>query len=133
MKATDWFEKQPWIDKKRMAAAGASYGGYMMAWLNGHTDRFKVMVCHAGVFNYHSQMASDLVRGRERLLGAFPWNDLAQVDKQSAQRFSKNFQITRTLVAARREGFSRAGHTWPGVLHDATAEGRTDATGVLPG
>jgi dipeptidyl aminopeptidase/acylaminoacyl peptidase len=97
MKATDWFEKQPWIDKKRIAAAGASYGGYMMAWLNGHTDRFQAMVCHAGVFSYHGQMASDLVRGRERLLGAFPWNDIEKVDKQSAQRFSKNFK-TPTLV-----------------------------------
>ena len=34
----------------------------MMAWLNGHTDRFKAMVCHAGVYNWHSMMASDFVR-----------------------------------------------------------------------
>ena len=87
MKATDWFEKQPWIDKNRMAAAGASYGGYMMAWLNGHTDRFKAMVCHAGVYNWHSMMASDIVRGRERPLGALPWGDLdedRQADRRSA-------------------------------------------------
>jgi dipeptidyl aminopeptidase/acylaminoacyl peptidase len=97
MKATDWLEKQPWIDGKRMAAAGGSYGGYMMAWLNGHTDRFRAMVCHAGVYSYHGQMASDMVRGRERALGAFPWNDLAQVDKQSASRFAANFK-TPTLI-----------------------------------
>ena len=97
MKATDWFEKQPWIDKERIATAGASYGGYMMAWLNGHTDRFKAMVCHAGVYSYHSQMASDIVRGRERALGAFPWGDIEKIDKQSAQRFAKNFK-TPTLV-----------------------------------
>ena len=97
MKATDWFEKQPWIDKERIATAGASYGGYMMAWLNGHTDRFKAMVCHAGVYNFHGQMASDVVRGRERSLGAFPWNDMAKVDRQSAQRYCANFK-TPTLV-----------------------------------
>jgi dipeptidyl aminopeptidase/acylaminoacyl peptidase len=97
MKATDWFEKQPWIDKERIATAGASYGGYMMAWLNGHTDRFKAMVCHAGVYNFHGQMASDVVRGRERALGAFPWNDMAKVDRQSAQRYCANFK-TPTLV-----------------------------------
>jgi dipeptidyl aminopeptidase/acylaminoacyl peptidase len=97
LKATDLLEEKPWIDKSRIAAAGASYGGYMMAWLNGHTDRFKAMVCHAGVYSYHSQMASDLVRSRERALGAFPWNDLGQVDKQSAQRFARNFK-TPTLV-----------------------------------
>ena len=55
MKATD----DPWkrgqcIDKNRTTAAGASYGGYMMAWLNGHTDRFKAMICHAGVYNWLS-------------------------------------------------------------------------------
>src|SRR5262249_30176607 len=43
LKGTDYMEKLPYIDKDRMAAAGASYGGYMMAWLNGHTDRFKAM------------------------------------------------------------------------------------------
>jgi len=96
-KATDWFEKQPWIDKARIATAGASYGGYMMAWLNGHTDRFKAMVCHAGVYSYHSQMASDIVRGRERALGAFPWKDIEKIDKQTAQRYASNFK-TPTLV-----------------------------------
>jgi len=97
MKGTDWFEQQPWIAKNRTAAAGASYGGYMMSWLNGHTDRFKAMVCHAGVYSYHSQMASDIVRGRERALGAFPWDDPVKVDKQTSQRFAKNFK-TPTLV-----------------------------------
>jgi dipeptidyl aminopeptidase/acylaminoacyl peptidase len=109
MKATDWFEQQPWIDKKRMAAAGASYGGYMMAWLNGHTDRFQAMVCHAGVFDYHGQMASDVVRGRERALGAFPWNDISKVDRQSASRYSANFK-TPTLILHGEKDF-RVPHT----------------------
>ncbi|HTK77893.1 MAG TPA: S9 family peptidase [Gemmataceae bacterium] len=97
MKATDWFEQQRWIDKNRMAAAGGSYGGYMMAWLNGHTDRFKALVCHAGVYNWHSMLASDLVKGRERSLGAPPWGNLDKIDRQSAQRFAADFK-TPTLV-----------------------------------
>ncbi len=97
MKATDYMERLSYIDKNRMAAAGASYGGYMMSWLNGHTDRFKAMVCHAGVYNWHSMMASDVVRGRERPLGAKSWGDLNQIDKQSPQRFAANFK-TPTLV-----------------------------------
>jgi dipeptidyl aminopeptidase/acylaminoacyl peptidase len=97
MKSTEWFERQPWIDKSRMAAAGGSYGGYMMAWLNGHTDAFKAMVCHAGVYNWHSMMASDFVKGRERALGAPPWGNLDRIDKQNAQRFAANFK-TPTLV-----------------------------------
>jgi dipeptidyl aminopeptidase/acylaminoacyl peptidase len=97
MKATDWLQQQPYIDKDRMAALGASYGGYMMAWLNGHTDRFKAMVCHAGVYNWHSMMASDIVRSRERALGTFPWSDLARIDRQSPQRLAARFK-TPTLV-----------------------------------
>jgi dipeptidyl aminopeptidase/acylaminoacyl peptidase len=97
LKATDWFEKQPWIDKERMAAAGASYGGYMMAYMNGHTDKFKAMVCHAGVYNYATQMASDIVISRRRALGGFPWEDYVRSDKQSANRYAQNFK-TPTLV-----------------------------------
>src|SRR5262249_18457828 len=55
------------------------------------------MVCHAGVYNWHSMMASDFVRARERPLGALPWGDLSKLDKQSPQRFAANFK-TPTLV-----------------------------------
>ncbi len=39
------------VDGGRMCAAGASYGGYMVHWLNGHTDRFRCLVSHAGIFD----------------------------------------------------------------------------------
>ncbi|MFO7768769.1 MAG: S9 family peptidase [bacterium] len=44
-------EARPYIDEERMAAAGASYGGYMMNWFEGHTDRFLTLVNHDGVAN----------------------------------------------------------------------------------
>lgn len=97
LRTTEWLEQQPWVDKDRLAAAGASYGGYMMAYLNGHTDKFKAMVCHAGVYSYASQMASDIVVSRRRALGGFPWDDYARMDRQSANRFAQNFK-TPTLV-----------------------------------
>ena len=43
--------KNQWLDSTRMAAAGGSYGGYMANWLEGHTNRFKALISHAGVFN----------------------------------------------------------------------------------
>lgn len=43
-----------YVDGNRIAAAGASYGGYMMNWMAGHTDRFRCMVTHAGVYNLAS-------------------------------------------------------------------------------
>jgi dipeptidyl aminopeptidase/acylaminoacyl peptidase len=41
----------PWIDSARVGALGASYGGWMMNWLNGHTDQFKCLVNHCGIFS----------------------------------------------------------------------------------
>jgi dipeptidyl aminopeptidase/acylaminoacyl peptidase len=55
MKGLDYVEKTyPFINKDRMAALGASYGGYMANWILGHTDRFKCIVSHDGVFNTES-------------------------------------------------------------------------------
>ena len=47
--------KFTWLDGNRMAALGASYGGYMINWINGKTDRFKALVCHDG--NLDERMA----------------------------------------------------------------------------
>ncbi|WVQ99659.1 hypothetical protein IAU59_006798 [Kwoniella sp. CBS 9459] len=43
----------PEIDPDRTAALGASYGGYMVNWINGHNDHFgfKALVCHDGLFD----------------------------------------------------------------------------------
>ena len=55
MKGLDYVEKTyPFIDKNREAALGASYGGYMANWILGHTDRFKCIVSHDGVYNTES-------------------------------------------------------------------------------
>ena len=54
MAVVDQMAAQPYVDPERMAAAGGSYGGYMVNWLLGHTDRFKAFVSHAGVFDLRS-------------------------------------------------------------------------------
>ena len=51
MKGLDAVARLPYVDSTRMGAAGPSYGGYMIYWLAGHTNRFKVLVDHDGVFN----------------------------------------------------------------------------------
>ncbi|MFO1009451.1 MAG: S9 family peptidase [Planctomycetota bacterium] len=56
MKGLDYaLGKYEWMDGARMAALGASYGGYMINWLHGQTDRFKALVCHDG--NLDERMA----------------------------------------------------------------------------
>jgi dipeptidyl aminopeptidase/acylaminoacyl peptidase len=54
MDATDFLEKLDYIDKTRMVAAGASFGGFMINWIAGHTDRFKALVSHDGVYDNRS-------------------------------------------------------------------------------
>ncbi|MGA8594252.1 MAG: S9 family peptidase [Bryobacteraceae bacterium] len=55
MKTADYVETLPYVDRDRMLAAGASYGGYMIDWILGHTDRFKALVVHAGVYDLASE------------------------------------------------------------------------------
>lgn len=54
--ATDAMFEEPWIDRKRAGAVGASFGGYSVFWLMGHNDgdRFATMVAHAGIFDLES-------------------------------------------------------------------------------
>ena len=59
LSATDNMLEQPYIDKERTAAIGASFGGYTVYWLMGnHADRFKCMISHCGVFNLESMYGS---------------------------------------------------------------------------
>jgi len=58
MKGLDAVARQPYVDSTRMCAAGASYGGYMVYWMAGHTDRFRCLVAHDGVFNTSSMAGS---------------------------------------------------------------------------
>ena len=50
----DTVVKLPYVDGARQGIAGASYGGYAVDWIIGHTNRFKVAVTHDGVFNLES-------------------------------------------------------------------------------
>ncbi|HWQ45840.1 MAG TPA: S9 family peptidase [Longilinea sp.] len=54
----DLIEKEPYIDKKRMGAAGGSYGGFMTLWIAGHTTRFQAIVSQRCVFNLISMWGS---------------------------------------------------------------------------
>ena len=98
MKATDHLlAKLPNIDPKRMAAAGASYGGYMAAWVLGHTDRFQCIINHAGVNNSYAQYATDAPHGFPEVMGGKPWENLEGMQQQNPMFYARNFK-TPTLV-----------------------------------
>lgn len=86
MRATDVMVETGYVDEKRMAATGASYGGYMIAWIAGHTTRFKCLVNHAGVFDSWSQYASDVTQGRHQAFGGEPWDRQDTLDRWNPVR-----------------------------------------------
>ncbi|HEX4953184.1 MAG TPA: S9 family peptidase [Thermoanaerobaculia bacterium] len=97
MAATDHVLARGYVDDQRLAAAGGSYGGYLVAWILGHTDRFAALIDHAGVYDLMAQFASDATWGREVSYGATPWTDPDRIDLYSPSRFASRF-TTPTLI-----------------------------------
>jgi len=92
--------KASFADATRMAIAGASYGGYAVNWIVGHTDRFKVAVSHDGVFNLESMsMSTEELWFTEWELGGRPWDAKAraQFAKWSPHLFAHKIK-TPTLI-----------------------------------
>ena len=98
MATVDYVSNLPYIDKDRMVAAGASYGGYMIDWILGHTDRFKALVTHAGVYDLWSEAGTteELWFAKWEFHG-FPWENPEFYGKWSPSSYVKNFK-TPTLV-----------------------------------
>jgi dipeptidyl aminopeptidase/acylaminoacyl peptidase len=99
MKGLDYVEKTyPFIDKNREAALGASYGGYMANWILGHTNRFKCIVSHDGMFNTESAYGTteELWFPEWEFQGP-PWKNRELYRKFSPHLFADKFK-TPTLV-----------------------------------
>ncbi len=98
MRVVDYVAGQDYADSDRMVAAGASYGGYMMDWMLGHTSRFKALVSHAGVFDLRSEFGAteELWFPLWEFRGA-PWDDPEMYARWSPSFFVKEFR-TPTLV-----------------------------------
>lgn len=94
--------KNPYLDKNRIGAAGASYGGYMVDWILGHnTDprfKFKTLVSHAGVYNLESMagVTEELWFVNYEFKG-MPWENPAMYARWSPHKFVNNFN-TPTLI-----------------------------------
>jgi len=99
MNGLDYAEKTyPFIDKNRECALGASYGGYMINWILGHTNRFKCLVSHDGMFNTESAYGStEELWFPEWEFGDTPWTNREGYRKWSPHLFAAQFK-TPTLV-----------------------------------
>ncbi|HEY7306178.1 MAG TPA: S9 family peptidase [Bryobacteraceae bacterium] len=98
MATVEYVGNLPYIDKDRMVAAGASYGGYMIDWILGHTDRFKALVTHAGVFDLRSEaLTTEELWFPKWEFQGMPWENPELYQKWSPSSYIKNFK-TPTLV-----------------------------------
>jgi dipeptidyl aminopeptidase/acylaminoacyl peptidase len=99
MDGLDYAEKTfPYIDKTRECALGASYGGYMMDWFLGHTDRFKCIVSHDGMFDTISAYGTtEELWFPEWEFKGTPWTNRAMYEKWNPLNSVENFK-TPTLV-----------------------------------
>jgi dipeptidyl aminopeptidase/acylaminoacyl peptidase len=99
MKGLDYAEQHyPFIDKDRECALGASYGGYMANWILGHTNRFKCIVTHDGMFNTESAWGdTEELWFNEWEFKGTPYTNREMYRKWSPHLFATNFK-TPTLV-----------------------------------
>ncbi|MFN0205027.1 MAG: prolyl oligopeptidase family serine peptidase [Planctomycetota bacterium] len=99
MKGLDFvIQKYAWTDGTKAAALGASYGGYMINWIAGHTDRFKCLVTHAS--NIDERLAyydTEELWFPEWERGGTPWEKPENYQKHNPIDFVKNWK-TPTLV-----------------------------------
>ncbi len=100
LKSTDYLLRRfPNIDPQRMAAAGGSYGGYMAAWVEGHTDRFKCIIDHAGVNDFITQYGADVTAfGFTQVLGGTPWKNPEGMQRNDPMTYAKNFKTPMLII-----------------------------------
>ena len=88
----------PFLDADKVAAAGGSYGGFMVNWIAGHTDRFQALISHAGVFDLTSKYGTtEELWFPEWEFGGPPWEQPDHYRTRSPSSYVQNFK-TPTLV-----------------------------------
>ncbi|HVO98557.1 MAG TPA: S9 family peptidase [Bryobacteraceae bacterium] len=98
MAVADYVQKLPYADADRMAAAGGSFGGYMVDWILGHTNRFKALISHSGVYDLRSMTGEteELWFPQWEFKG-MPWDNPEMYARWSPSFFAKEFK-TPTLI-----------------------------------
>ena len=99
----DVLRRSPYIDRTRIGAAGASYGGYMINWIEGHNNdprfRFKVLVSHDGVYNLTSMYgATEELWFPEWEFKGTAWTNPAMYDRWSPHKFVNNFKTPILII-----------------------------------
>jgi dipeptidyl aminopeptidase/acylaminoacyl peptidase len=102
LSAIDEVSAESFVDRDRLGAVGASFGGYTVFWLAGnHERRFKAFVSHAGVFNLESMFgATEELFFPEFDLGGTYWDSPRpeSYDLFSPHRFVQNWDTPMLII-----------------------------------
>ncbi|MFQ5738045.1 MAG: prolyl oligopeptidase family serine peptidase [Acidobacteriota bacterium] len=100
MKGLDFIlQNFAFVDNRRVAAAGASYGGYMINWIATHTDRFNCLVNHDGLFNVESMYGeTEELWFPEWEFGGTPWENRALYRKWSPHTSAANLKTPMLVI-----------------------------------
>jgi dipeptidyl aminopeptidase/acylaminoacyl peptidase len=96
--AVDYMISRGFIDESRIAAAGGSYGGYLVNWIAGHSTKYKALISHAGVYNLMAQFASDITLNRADAYGGSPWNNVAALQAINPANSADKFQTPMLVI-----------------------------------
>ncbi len=108
MAVTDFLERLPYVNPKRIGITGGSYGGYMTNWAVGHTRRYKAAVTQRSVVDLVPFFGSSDIGFRfHRTLGAYPWEDVEAYRRQSPLTYAQN--IRTPLLILHNESDLRCG------------------------
>jgi dipeptidyl aminopeptidase/acylaminoacyl peptidase len=95
----DVLRRHAWIDSDRMAAAGASFGGYMINWIQGNTDRFKALVCHDGNLDgYMAYFNTEELWFPEWDHGGTPWQNPDGYRKHSPVNLVQHWSTPELVI-----------------------------------
>ena len=106
LKANDYlFAAVPAIDRDNIAAAGASYGGYLATWLLGHTKVFKAIVNHAGVSDFVGQYGADITTYgfTKDVLGGTPWDSPEAMQRNNPVAYAANFSTPMLITHGEKD------------------------------
>jgi dipeptidyl aminopeptidase/acylaminoacyl peptidase len=145
MAALDQLLERGYVDEKRIGVAGGSYGGYMVNWMIGHSDRFAAAIAMRSICNLVSEYCQhDIVPWGVEELGPPPWSDPDELWQRSPIRYVDRVHTPLLLThgemdlrcavsqaeemfgALRLLGREVEMVRFPGESHDLSRSGRPD-------
>jgi dipeptidyl aminopeptidase/acylaminoacyl peptidase len=93
-----------YVDGNRLAAAGASYGGFMVNWIAGHDNPYKCLVSHDGTYEQVSMYGStEELWFPEWEFGGVPWGENTTYEQWSPSRLAANFKTPMLIIHSEQD------------------------------